>query len=836
MSDIKISALPTTSTVNDADIVVLNQGGITKTATRLNFIKGTLGVKVKVVGVDGDGTIQSCINLCTSASAENPYTVLIPPKASGYSESLVLRGSVSLVGLTAPLNSDAVQITGEHYFAPSSTQANTNRINFQNLTFISSGTNNDTITCSSSTRYFSKLTFSGCIFSGNKADTFSHLTTYNNVAVYVDNCRFESSAGGSASAGITQGNGPLYLSNNTTFDVFGRALDVPFSTTEIKTATSTTGSTTLTVSDVDGIQVGDKISGTGLYSTITVVSVTAPSTVVMSSPPQTATADFTATFGQTPYVEIHDSVLAGKGAEVVRLGNGLLTCKNSNFTNRATLTSSNLAGNGINIRLAGSTVGIVNSSFTISDTNAYTITTEATGPLPANAAYAALNGVSYSNLTNYPFSTKIGANVIVLDYTARATSIENGGTGATTRQAALNALAGNVTANQALVGNGTNITLRALAATDIASGTFSVARGGTGASTLTGIIKGSGTSALSAAAAADIATTLGSQIAAYVYAAPAATAGTPAFRALVAGDLPTVTVLKGGTGASDAPTALVNLGAAKTAEVITLTSTGSWTKPANAKLVKVLLIGGGGGGGGGAKNTGVSLSGGGGGAGGGVFEDTFLASSLTSSVNVTIGAATAGGAGASTIQGGTSASQAGTTIFGSYAQATGGAGGVGGQPASNAAGTGGSYNGNTGGASTVNGAGSTGGQTQVGGPGGGGGGGCNLNGTTQYAGGAGGSGNNGLITGGTAGTSSATAGGAGGAGGWNGLAVRGSSSGGGGGGGCGSTTGGTGSGGNGGQAGPYGSGGGGGGSTLGTGSGGTGGYGSDGIAIITTYF
>lgn len=423
-------------------------GRATASQIREFSIKGTLGAQVKVVGVDGDGTIQSCINLCTSASAENPYTVLIPPKASGYSESLVLKGGVSLIGLTAPLNANAVQITGQHYFTPSSTQANTNRINFQNLTFISSGTNNDTITCSSTTRYFSKLTFSGCIFSGNKADTYSHLMTNNNVAVYVDNCRFESSAGGSASAGITQGNGPLYLSNNTTFDVFGRALDVPSSSTEEKTATSTAGSTTLTVSDVSGIQVSDKISGTGLYSTTTVVSVTAPSTVVMSAPPQTATAGFTATFGQTPYVEIHDSVLSGKGAEVVRLGNGLLTCNNSNFTNRATLASSGLAGNGINIRLAGSTVGIVNSSFTISDTNAYTITTEATGPLPLNAAYAALNGVSYSNLTGYPFSTKIGANVAVLDYSARATSVANGGTGQTS-----------YTNGQLLIGNTTGNTL-----------------------------------------------------------------------------------------------------------------------------------------------------------------------------------------------------------------------------------------------------------------------------------------------------------------------------------------------------------------------------------------
>ena len=459
-----------------------------------------LGTRVKVVGRDAV-TIQECINLCTDADGEHPYTVLIPPIAGSYTEPLTLTGSVSLVGLTTSLNADAVQITGAHTFAPASKQANTNRINFQNLTFISSGTGNNTITCSSSTKYFSKLTFSGCIFSGDKADNYSHLKTDDNVAVYVDNCRFESSAGGSASAGITQGNGPLYLSNNTTFDVSGRAIDVPVAAFPVtRTATVTAGvggSTTMTLTsgDITGLAVGMKISGANVGTTITIVSLSDPSTVVMSSTPKTS-GSFTATFGQTPYVEIHDSVLAGKGAEIVRLGNGLLTCNNSNFTNTATLASSNLAGNGINM-LTGyvtadqsTTIGLVNSSFTIWDTTAYTIT-GAVAPV-----FAVLNGISYSSSAAKAFSTLIGGNVTVYDYAARATSIENGGTGETTRQAALNALAGAVTATQVLAGNGSNITLRALAAADIpnlaaskiTSGTLAAAYGGTGTTAgITGI-------------------------------------------------------------------------------------------------------------------------------------------------------------------------------------------------------------------------------------------------------------------------------------------------------------------------------------------------------------
>ena len=522
------------------------------------------GAQVKVVGRDA-ATIQECINLCTGASSTNPFTVLIPPKAGNYVEPLTLKGSVALIGLTNALNSDAIQIEGSHTYAPDLASGNSNRIGFENLTFISASLTANTISVvagTGGTKYASQLRFSGCVFSGGKNSGVSHISTCDNVSLYIDNCRFESTTGNAGSAGITQGNGPLYLSNNTVFDVFGKALDIPASTTVTKTATSTFGSYTLTVSDVTGLSVGQKISGTGLYSTTTVVSITAPSTVVMSTRPQTPSAGFTATFGQTPYVEIHDSVLAGKGAEVVRLGNGLLACNTSNFTNTAS------GGSGINMLTANTVIGMVNSSFSISDATAYTITAAAA------TCYAALESVSFSNSFLAAYSTLIGANVTVADYSARATSIENGGTGATTRQAALNALAGAVTASQVLAGTGSNITLRALAAADIpslaaskiTSGQLVVAQGGTGAATLTGLVKGTGTTAmvaavagtdyqapigtisgivkgnganaLSAAAAADIATTLGSQTAAYVYAAPAASAGNPGFRALVGGDLP----------------------------------------------------------------------------------------------------------------------------------------------------------------------------------------------------------------------------------------------------------------------------------------------------------
>jgi len=65
-------------------------------------------------------------------------------------------------------------------------------------------------------------------------------------------------------------------------------------------------------------------------------------------------------------------------------------------------------------------------------------------------------------------------------------AIANGGTGQTTQQAAINALAGTQTANRVLRSDGTNITLSQVALTTDVSGTLPVASGGTGTTTSTG--------------------------------------------------------------------------------------------------------------------------------------------------------------------------------------------------------------------------------------------------------------------------------------------------------------------------------------------------------------
>jgi len=99
--------------------------------------------------------------------------------------------------------------------------------------------------------------------------------------------------------------------------------------------------------------------------------------------------------------------------------------------------------------------------------------------------------------------------------------VSRGGTGASTQQGALNAIAASTASGQYLRGNGTNVTMSAIQASDVptlnqnttgtasnVTGVVAVANGGTGATTLaSGYLKGNGASAVTTSAtvpAADV--------------------------------------------------------------------------------------------------------------------------------------------------------------------------------------------------------------------------------------------------------------------------------------------------------------------------------------------
>lgn len=201
------------------------------------------------------------------------------------------------------------------------------------------------------------------------------------------------------------------------------------------------------------------------------------------------------------------------------------------------------------------------------------------------------------------------------------------------------------------------------------TGTLPVANGGTGAATLTGVVKGNGVGAF--------------------------TAGTVALASEVSGTLP---VANGGTGAATlaannvllgngtsalqavapgtAGNALVSNGtswvsqAVSAASVQTFSSSGTWTKPTGANFVLVEVWGAGGGGG--RPTAGATNPAGGGGGGGAYNYDIFLASSLNSTEPVVIGAGGAGGS-----SDGFGGVNGGTTSFSNIIYGYGGAAGTG---------------------------------------------------------------------------------------------------------------------------------------------------------------
>ena len=117
------------------------------------------------------------------------------------------------------------------------------------------------------------------------------------------------------------------------------------------------------------------------------------------------------------------------------------------------------------------------------------------------------------------------------------------------------------------------------------------------------------------------------------------------------------------------------------------TSSGTWTKPADAKQVFVEVYGAGGGGSSGPNYDDNGWFPGCGGAGGAGFSKTFSAGDLTATVTVTIGAGGAGGAAQTTTAFKNAGATGGSTTFGSYLRVGGGSGGSGGN--GSAGGTGG---------------------------------------------------------------------------------------------------------------------------------------------------
>jgi len=281
------------------------------------------------------------------------------------------------------------------------------------------------------------------------------------------------------------------------------------------------------------------------------------------------------------------------------------------------------------------------------------------------------------------FVVVAGAAIDLTSQVSGTLPLANGGTGQTTAQSAMNALAAAVTSGQYLRGNGTNVVMSAIQAGDVptlnqnttgtasnVTGTVAVANGGTGSTTAAGApfaLKGANSditsiTGLSTALAVNQGGTGVNSLAAN-YALLGN--GTSGLQTVAPGTSGNVLTSNGSTWTSAA--AVVGLGGQQV-----FTGNGTFTIPTGVTKVKITVVGGGGGGGGSPTAApGSGRSGAGGGA-----AITFL-SSLTpgNTIAVTVGAG--GSAGATNGTGGTggtsqvaSGTQTITTV-----SATGGVGG-----------------------------------------------------------------------------------------------------------------------------------------------------------------
>ena len=210
-----------------------------------------------------------------------------------------------------------------------------------------------------------------------------------------------------------------------------------------------------------------------------------------------------------------------------------------------------------------------------------------------------------------------------------------------------------------------------------------------------------------------------------------------------------LSISAGGTGATDAANARINLGVSSSADVQVLTSAGTWNKPAGAKTVQFVVLGGGGSGQSGGMWDGVTaVAAAAGGGGGGMNDVTFSAASLPASLDVVIGTGGASVSGRTSAGGPINGNAGLPTVLSAggviYAYAAAGQGG-------GVTNNGGVYNGNNGATTST-----SAGFNMRGGAGGGRGGGLTAGGVAQNGTG-GGEGMAGALPGGAVGAGSNTA-------------------------------------------------------------------------------
>ena len=172
----------------------------------------------------------------------------------------------------------------------------------------------------------------------------------------------------------------------------------------------------------------------------------------------------------------------GTDGQVLTVSGGIPTW--STISGTGTVTSIEVSGGTTGLTTTG---GPITTTGTITLGGTLTIENGGTGATTQQTALNALSGTQVANRVLRSDGTNTSFAQVALGSDVSGTlPISNGGTGATTQQLALNALSGTQVANRVLRSDGTNTSFAQVALESDVTGTLAIANGGSGATTASG--------------------------------------------------------------------------------------------------------------------------------------------------------------------------------------------------------------------------------------------------------------------------------------------------------------------------------------------------------------